>query len=143
MLQNKYIAFCLSRTLWLSFTNTCSYDFLSHPTDKYLFKVKSINTILICWLWSKSTIKTSERCHTAFIFNFEHIQQINLILLLLPLNMYCSVRHRIKSTKQRQCTFSNRAVALKHVHVIWVSQHGLNNTQTIESNVHMIVVNWL
>ena len=50
---------------------------LSHPTD--LFKVKSRNTILICGLWSKSTIKTPELCNAVFIFNFEHIQQINLI----------------------------------------------------------------
>ena len=34
-------------------------------------------------LWSKSTIKTPEQYHAVFIFNFEHIQQINLILLLL------------------------------------------------------------
>ena len=33
-------------------------------------------------MWSKSTIKTPELCHAAFIFNFEHIQQINLIFFI-------------------------------------------------------------
>ena len=73
---------------------------LLHPADKYLFKVKSRNTILTCWLWSKSATKTPEQCHAVFIFNFEHIQQINLIFLLLTLDMYLSVGHRTKSTKK-------------------------------------------
>ena len=34
-------------------------------------------------VWSKSAIRTSERYQAVFIFNFEHIQQIDLILLLL------------------------------------------------------------
>ena len=73
---------------------------LSHPTDIYLFKIKSTNTILICWVGSKSRIKTLELCHAVFIFNFEHIQQIHLISLLLTLNIYLLVGHKIKSTKQ-------------------------------------------
>ena len=93
----------------------------SHPTDKYLFKVKSRKTILICYLWSKS-IKTPEICHAVFIFNFEHIQQINLIILLLTLNMYLSVRHKIKSTKQLKCILNNRAVSLKHVETCYMSK---------------------
>ena len=52
------------------------------------------------------------------LYLFEHIQQINLIFLLLTLNMYLSVGYRIKSTKQHKCTINNRAVSLKHVHVI-------------------------
>ena len=56
------------------------------------------------------------------------------------LNMYLSVGHGIKSIKQLKCTLNNMAVSLKHVHVTWVSQHGLINPQTIESNVHMIIV---
>ena len=56
---------------------------LSHPAAKYLFKVKNRNTILICCLWSKSTIKTPELCHAVFIFNFEDIQQINLIFFII------------------------------------------------------------
>ena len=80
-------------------------------------------------LWSKSTIKTLELCHAVFIFYFEHIQQINLIFLLLTLNMYLSVGHKIKSAKQLKCTSNNRAVSLKHVATCdMVSLHGLNNT---------------
>ena len=60
--------------------------FVSHPTAKYLFKVENRNTILLRWLWSKSTIKTPELCHAVFIFNIEHIPQINLIFLLLTVN---------------------------------------------------------
>ena len=56
---------------------------LSHPTDKYLFKVKSRNTILISWLLSKSTITTPGLCRAIFIFNFEHIQQINLFFFII------------------------------------------------------------
>ena len=63
-------------------------------------------------LWSKSTTKTPERCQAVFIFNFEHIQQINLFFLLLTLNMYLSVGHRIKSTKKLKCTLNNGAVSL-------------------------------
>ena len=66
-------------------------------------------------LWSKPTIKTLELCHSVFIFNFEHIQQINLIFLLLNWNMYLSFGHKIKSTKQLKCTLNNREVSLKHV----------------------------
>ena len=64
---------------------------LSLCAGKYLFKVKSRNTIFTCWLWSTSATKTPERCHAVFIFNFEHIQQINLNFLLLILDMYMSV----------------------------------------------------
>ena len=126
---------------------------LSHPSDKYLFKVKRKNTILTYSLWSKSAAKTPERCHAVFIFNFEHFQQINLIFLLLTVEMYLSVWHRIKSTKKLKCTLNNRTVSLKHVAtcnikdvislVTCVSRHGLNNPQTIESNAHMIIVTGL
>ena len=117
-----------------------------HPTDKCLFKVKNRNTTLLYWLWSKSTIKTPERCHVVFSFNFEHIQQINLIFSLLTLNMYLSVGHRIKFTKQLKCTLNNRAVSLKHVHVAWVSQHGLNKYCTHDHSDWTLVrrrLNWL
>ena len=62
-------------------------------------------------------MKTLERYHVAFSFNLKHIQQINLIFLLLSLNMYLSDGHRIKLTKYLKCTLNNRAVSLKHVHV--------------------------
>ena len=44
--------------------------------------------------------KYTKRCHAVFTFNFEHIQQINQIYLLLTLNMYLSVGHRIKSQEE-------------------------------------------
>ena len=66
--------------------------------------------------------------------------QMNLFFLLLTLNMYLSVGNGIKSTKQLKCILNNMAVSLKHVHLTGVSQHGLINSQTIESNVHMIKV---
>ena len=65
---------------------------------------------------------------------------------MLTLDMYLSVRHRIKTSKKLKCTLNNRAVSLKHVAtcnikdvislVTCVSRHGL----TIEINVHMIIV---
>ena len=54
--------------------------------------------------------------------------------------MYLSVGHGIKSTKQLKGTLNNRAVSLKHVDLTGVSQHGLINSQTIESDMHMIIV---
>ena len=85
----------------------------------------------------KTVTKTSERCHAVFIFNFEHIQLINIIFLLLNLDMYLSVGHRIKSTKKLKCTLNIRAVSLKHVAtcnikgvislLICISRHGLSN----------------
>ena len=64
---------------------------------------------------AKINNKTPELCHAVFIFNFEHIQHINLIFLLLTLNMYLSVGHKIKPTKQLKCTLNNGTVSLKHV----------------------------
>ena len=90
---------------------------LSYTADKCLFKVES----------TRSTINTPERCHAVFTFNFEDIQQINQFFLLLTLNMYLSVGHRIKSTKQLKCTLNNGVVSLKHVLETPISQHGLNN----------------
>ena len=66
--------------------------------------------------------------------------QMNLFFLFLTLNMYLSVGHGVKSTKQLKCTLNNRAVSLKHVDLTGVSQHGLINSQTIESDMHMIIV---
>ena len=68
-------------------------------------------------MFFKKAIKTPEQCHAVFIFNFEHIQQISLVFLLLTLNMYLSVGHKIKSTKSLKCTLNNRVVSLNHVHV--------------------------
>ena len=60
---------------------------------------------------SKSAVETPELCHAVFICNFEHIQQINLIFLLLTLNMYLLVGHKIKL----MCALNNRVVSLKHL----------------------------
>ena len=94
------------------------------PYWQILFQ--SRKTILMCWLWSKSTIKTKKWSHAIFISKFEHMH-INLIFLLLTLNLHLSVGHRIKSTKQLKCTLKNNALSLKHVPVKWVKQHALNN----------------
>ena len=118
-----FITIQISRFLFFQNVMTC----LSYTADKCFFKVKSRNTILICCLWSRSTINTPKRCHAVFTFNFEHIQQINQVFLLLTLNMYLSVGHRIKSTKQLKCTLNNGVVSLKHVHETSISHHGLNN----------------
>ena len=59
-----------------------------------------------------------------FVFNIK--TQINLIhFLLLTLNMHFSVGHRIKSTKELQCTLTYNAGSLKQVHV--TGQRALNN----------------
>ena len=55
-------------------------------------------------VWSKSKLKTPERYHTVFTFNFEHIQKINLISFFLTLNMYLSVGHKIKP-QNNLCVF--------------------------------------
>ena len=98
---------------YLCFQNIMTW--FSHPADKYLSKVKSRNTLLTCSLWSKSATKTPERWHTVFTFNFEHIQQISLICLLLTSDMYLSVWRRIESTKKLKFTLNNGTVSLKLV----------------------------
>ena len=45
-------------------------------------KVKSRKTILICWLWSKSTTKTKEQWHAVFIFKLGHMR-INPIFFIV------------------------------------------------------------
>ena len=55
------------------------YDLFFTPYRQIL--VKSRKTILICWLWSKSTIKTKEPWHAVFIFKLEHMHN-NLIFFI-------------------------------------------------------------
>ena len=55
--------------------------------------------------------------------------------------MYLPVGHRIKSTKQVKNTLKNRAVSLKHIPVTSAKQ--VTYPQTIESNVHMIIITGL
>ena len=113
----------ISHFLFVQNVMTCP----SYTADQCFFKVKSRNTILICCQCSRSILNTPKRCHAVFTFNFEHMQQINQIFLLLTLNMYLSVGHRIKSTKQLKCTLNTGVVPLKHVTETSISQHGLNN----------------
>ena len=64
---------------------------------------------------------TPKRCHAVFTFNFEQIQQIDQIFLLLTLNMYLSMGHRIEPTIQLKCKLNNGVVSLKHAHKTSVS----------------------
>ena len=95
---NRPWNFCYKTNISL-FVFSEHYDLSFNPADKYLDKVENRNTILICWLWPKSTIQALEQFHAVFIVNFEHIQLINLIFSLLTLNMYLPVGYWIKSTK--------------------------------------------
>ena len=76
---------------------------------------------LICWVAAKHT--------TVMLYLFLTLNTCRWIwvFLLLTLNIYLSVGHRIKFTKQLKCTLNNMAVSLKHVHLTWMSQHGLIN----------------
>ena len=56
-----------------------------NPTGNYMFKVNTRNTKTRCEVYSKLTVKTSERCGV-FIVNFEHISHPVLVFLLLTLN---------------------------------------------------------
>ena len=60
-----------------------------------------------------SNKNTRTLCHAVFIFIFEHIRQINLIFLLVILNIYLPVGHKMKYIKQRKYTLNNRAVSSK------------------------------
>ena len=85
-------------------------------------------------------MKTPERCHAVFIFNFEHIQQNNQIFFIVNFDMYLSNGQRMESTKRLKRTLNNGVVFFKHVHVTSISQHGWKNPEAIESNVHIIIV---
>ena len=118
LLRNKYIAFCVFRTLWLVFhtlpPNTCS-------------KLKGETLYWYANCGQRQQQKHQNYNMPYLSFNFKHIQQINLIFLLLTLKMYLSVGHRMKFVKQLKCTLNNKAVSLKHVYVTWASQHVLDN----------------
>ena len=60
------------------------------PVGIYMFKVNNKNTRKRCEIWSKLTIKTSERPQWrrsgVFIVNFEHISHLALVFLLSTLS---------------------------------------------------------
>ena len=64
--------------------------FRCYPAKIYLFKVKNRNTRKKCEIFSKLTIKTTERRERrgsgVFIVNFENISHLFLVFLLLTLN---------------------------------------------------------
>ena len=59
--------------------------------------------------------KIARTMSCCIIFNFEHIKQINLTLLLLTFSMYFSVGHQIKSTKQYKCKLNNKGSFFKTI----------------------------
>ena len=62
-----------------------------NPAGNNMIKVNDRNTRTRCEIYSKLTIKTTERRHWrrfgAFIVNYEHISHLVLVLLLLTLKM--------------------------------------------------------
>ena len=60
------------------------------PANNYMFKVNNRNTRTSCKIYSKFTIKTSDRhqwrLSGVFITNFEHIPHLVLVFLLLTLS---------------------------------------------------------
>ena len=72
----------MKETLKQGFNNILTR--ISHPTGEYVFKVKSRKTILMCCLWSESTIKTKKRNHAVFTSKFERMH-INLIFFIINL----------------------------------------------------------
>ena len=71
----------------------CSVDFISCPTDKYVFRVNNKNKKirLICRMCSKLKIKRAWHRSDVFIIGFDHSQHINGALLILTLNKHLSV----------------------------------------------------
>ena len=70
---------------------SCFVDFILCPTEKYMFKVSNRKIRLICMY---SSFKINTACHLSFAFidDFDHSQNINIVFLLLVLNEYFSVR---------------------------------------------------
>ena len=77
-----------------------NHQYSQHPANIYLFKV---NNRKMCEISSKLKRKIPERpywCHSGvFIVNCEHISQLFLVFLLLPLNRLmlvgaCSYMHK-------------------------------------------------
>ena len=99
--------FVFFRTLWLVFhtllTNTCS-------------KLK-VETLICCG--QSQQLKHQYDVMLYLFLTFNTCRWI-YCFLLLTLNMYLSVGHGIKPTKQLKCTWNNMAVSLKHAHLTGV-----------------------
>ena len=89
--RGKKMGFC--RNNISSFTKgmwKCSSTYL-YPENIYLLQVKNWNTVKRFDVYSKSTMKTSERhwCHfCVFIVDFERISNLFLKFILLTLNRW-------------------------------------------------------
>ena len=68
--------------------------YTDYPSSIYVFKVNNKNTLTVCEIFSKLTIKTPEQCHWrrsgVFIVNFEQMSYIVIIFPLFTLNMKIS-----------------------------------------------------
>ena len=82
-----------------------------NPVDIYFFKVNNWNARTKCKIWSKLTIKATERlqwrqhwCRSGFfVLSFEHILHLALVFLMLTLNRKMP---SVKSLVTRPC-FNN------------------------------------
>ena len=81
-----------------------------------MFKVNDRNTRTSCEIFSKLTIKTSQRRHWrrsgVFIVNFENIPHLVLVFLLFILNMQFPAGHILQSNKHAliSISFSNNTL---------------------------------
>ena len=73
LLRNKYIVFCVFRTLWL-----VSHTLLPNTCSKLNIVKNYIDMLIVVKVNNKNT----RICNAVFIFHFQHIQQINLIFLI-------------------------------------------------------------
>ena len=83
---------CFKETaLFFNVHLSCFVDFILCPTDKYMFKVSNRKIRLICMY---SSFKINTACHLSFAFidDFDHSQNINIVFLLLALNKYLPFR---------------------------------------------------
>ena len=76
---NHEIGFATLITKQMFFVFSEHYDLSFTPGWQILVQSYKYKHYIDMLLWLKSTIKTPERCDAVFIFNFEHMQQINLI----------------------------------------------------------------
>ena len=94
-------------------TDTSKWKNGTNPAAISLLKVNNGNTKTRCEIYSKLTIKTSERDNWrrsgAFIVNLEHISHLALVFLLLNLNMQSPAWKTISSTQPQRWYFWNES----------------------------------